>query len=289
MVARLIAGDGNRCDRAGARIHDLSHPAWRDDLEILVGECGDRLAFLTLPKAESADDVAALRRCGRACRRAPRARARDSAGGDDRDPRGGPRRLALSPRCRDWSAWTSARSISSAPTTARFPQRRWRARASSTTRCCGGPSARRPRPRWPMRWCRPTASPARSTTRRRSSRTRGAPGTNSASCGCGASTRRRSSRSCARCNPRPPRSPKRPRCWPPRRPPTGRRWPPPASCTIAAPTATSGASSSARTRRAARCPSRRRVLRGDAMVSTNALPPSSTPRPSTSSSISMVR
>ena len=57
MVARLIAGDGNRCDRAGARIHDLSHPAWRDDLEILVGECGDRLAFLTLPKAESADDV----------------------------------------------------------------------------------------------------------------------------------------------------------------------------------------------------------------------------------------
>ncbi|MBK6602723.1 MAG: CoA ester lyase [Betaproteobacteria bacterium] len=57
MIARLIAGDGNRCDRAGARIHDLSHPAWRDDLEILVGECGDRLAFLTLPKAESADDV----------------------------------------------------------------------------------------------------------------------------------------------------------------------------------------------------------------------------------------
>jgi citrate lyase subunit beta/citryl-CoA lyase len=57
MVARLIAGDANRCDRAGARIHDLSHPAWRDDLDILVGECGDRLAFLTLPKPQSADDV----------------------------------------------------------------------------------------------------------------------------------------------------------------------------------------------------------------------------------------
>ena len=57
MVARLIAGPANGCDRAGARIHDLTHPAWRDDLDVLVGECGDRLAFLTLPKPESISDV----------------------------------------------------------------------------------------------------------------------------------------------------------------------------------------------------------------------------------------
>ena len=58
MVGRLLAGTANRHDRAGARVHDLTHPAWRADLEILVGECGDRLAFLTLPKPESAADVA---------------------------------------------------------------------------------------------------------------------------------------------------------------------------------------------------------------------------------------
>ncbi len=58
MVGRLLASPANRHDRAGARVHDLTHPAWRADLEILVGECGDRLAFLTLPKPESVADVA---------------------------------------------------------------------------------------------------------------------------------------------------------------------------------------------------------------------------------------
>jgi citrate lyase subunit beta/citryl-CoA lyase len=56
-LARLIASGANRHDRAGARIHGPGHPAWREDLEILVGDAGDRLAFLTLPKAESAADV----------------------------------------------------------------------------------------------------------------------------------------------------------------------------------------------------------------------------------------
>ncbi len=56
-LARLIASEANRHDRVGARIHGPGHPAWRDELEILVGDAGDRLAFLTLPKAESAADV----------------------------------------------------------------------------------------------------------------------------------------------------------------------------------------------------------------------------------------
>jgi citrate lyase subunit beta/citryl-CoA lyase len=56
-MAALIAGRGNRHDRAGARVHDVRHPAWRDELEILVGEAGDRLAFLTVPKVETAGDV----------------------------------------------------------------------------------------------------------------------------------------------------------------------------------------------------------------------------------------
>ncbi len=56
-VAALIAGEANRFDRVGARVHDVRHPAAAAELEILVGEAGDRIAFLTCPKAESAGDV----------------------------------------------------------------------------------------------------------------------------------------------------------------------------------------------------------------------------------------
>src|SRR5215468_2970808 len=57
-MAALIAGEENAHGRVGARIHDLSHPAWRSELAILIGAAGDRIAFVTLPKAESAADVA---------------------------------------------------------------------------------------------------------------------------------------------------------------------------------------------------------------------------------------
>jgi citrate lyase subunit beta / citryl-CoA lyase len=57
MVARLIASPANRHDRMGARVHDVTHAAWYGDVEILVGDAGDRVAFLTLPKAEAAADV----------------------------------------------------------------------------------------------------------------------------------------------------------------------------------------------------------------------------------------
>jgi citrate lyase subunit beta/citryl-CoA lyase len=56
-MAGLIAGKDNAFARVGARIHDLSHPAWRVELDILVRHAGQRIAFLTLPKAESAADV----------------------------------------------------------------------------------------------------------------------------------------------------------------------------------------------------------------------------------------
>ena len=57
-LAALIASDANRHDRVGARLHGTRHSSWRAELEILVGDAGDRLAFLTLPKAESAAEVA---------------------------------------------------------------------------------------------------------------------------------------------------------------------------------------------------------------------------------------
>jgi citrate lyase subunit beta/citryl-CoA lyase len=57
LVADVVAGTDNLHGRVGARIHDLGHPHWRDDLEIIVGAAGARLAYLTLPKATGADDV----------------------------------------------------------------------------------------------------------------------------------------------------------------------------------------------------------------------------------------
>jgi citrate lyase subunit beta/citryl-CoA lyase len=57
-MGALIAGKENVHQRVGARIHGLSHPAWRSDLATLLSAAGDRIAFVTLPKAESAADVA---------------------------------------------------------------------------------------------------------------------------------------------------------------------------------------------------------------------------------------
>ncbi len=54
MVARLLASPGNRHRMAGARIHDATHPSWRQDVEILLGEAGELIAYLTLPKIDSA-------------------------------------------------------------------------------------------------------------------------------------------------------------------------------------------------------------------------------------------
>jgi len=57
MIAALIDSDANRFDRVGARIHPAHHPAWREELEILLSRAGKRLAYLVLPKAESLADV----------------------------------------------------------------------------------------------------------------------------------------------------------------------------------------------------------------------------------------
>jgi citrate lyase subunit beta/citryl-CoA lyase len=57
MVAALINSGENRFNRLGARIHDARHPAWRDELDILISRAGQRLAYLVLPKPESLADV----------------------------------------------------------------------------------------------------------------------------------------------------------------------------------------------------------------------------------------
>jgi len=60
MIAAQIDGSGNRFNRVGIRIHDITHPHWRDDLEIIVGSAGARLAYVVLPKTGSRKDVEAM-------------------------------------------------------------------------------------------------------------------------------------------------------------------------------------------------------------------------------------
>jgi citrate lyase subunit beta/citryl-CoA lyase len=57
MIAALVMRADNRYGRVGARIHDVTHPAWRDELETLLRIAGSRLAYVVLPKAERADDA----------------------------------------------------------------------------------------------------------------------------------------------------------------------------------------------------------------------------------------
>jgi citrate lyase subunit beta/citryl-CoA lyase len=58
MIAELIASGANRYGRIGVRIHDVSHPAWRDELEIIISRAGQRVAYIVLPKPENAQDAA---------------------------------------------------------------------------------------------------------------------------------------------------------------------------------------------------------------------------------------
>ncbi len=57
LCAAIVNDPDNLHARIGVRIHDVTHAHWRADMEVVVGEAGDRLAFITLPKPRSCDDV----------------------------------------------------------------------------------------------------------------------------------------------------------------------------------------------------------------------------------------
>jgi citrate lyase subunit beta / citryl-CoA lyase len=58
LVARLIGSAQNRAGRAGVRIHDPAHPAWRQDVDILLAGAGPHIAYMTVPKPTSYDQAA---------------------------------------------------------------------------------------------------------------------------------------------------------------------------------------------------------------------------------------
>jgi citrate lyase subunit beta/citryl-CoA lyase len=57
MVVELLRARPPGSTRIGVRIHPFHHPHWRKDVDIIVEGIGDRIAYLTLPKATSHEDV----------------------------------------------------------------------------------------------------------------------------------------------------------------------------------------------------------------------------------------
>jgi len=60
MVAAVISSAANRYGRVGIRIHDISHPHWQKDLEIILPAAGTRVAYVTLPKVRGLATVEAM-------------------------------------------------------------------------------------------------------------------------------------------------------------------------------------------------------------------------------------
>jgi citrate lyase subunit beta/citryl-CoA lyase len=60
MIVRVLSSEANQKKMAGARIHDYTHPAWRQDVDILVKSLGNVLSYITIPKATSANQVAEM-------------------------------------------------------------------------------------------------------------------------------------------------------------------------------------------------------------------------------------
>ena len=57
MIVRVVNSDANPYGMAGTRIHDHSHPDWRQDVDILVPGAGEKLAYITLPKSTCYEDA----------------------------------------------------------------------------------------------------------------------------------------------------------------------------------------------------------------------------------------
>ncbi|NVJ59879.1 MAG: CoA ester lyase [Gammaproteobacteria bacterium] len=60
MVASVLGSDANKHNMAGVRIHDYSHPDWKQDIDIIVPKIGERVAYITIPKATEAAQVAEM-------------------------------------------------------------------------------------------------------------------------------------------------------------------------------------------------------------------------------------
>lgn len=63
LIAELVNSADNLWNRVGARVHPVRHAAFDDEVHTLLSHCGERLAYLMVPKPDHAEDV------DEACRR----------------------------------------------------------------------------------------------------------------------------------------------------------------------------------------------------------------------------
>ena len=57
LIAELVNSADNCFDRVGARVHPVDHPAFDAEVDHLLSRCGERLAYLMLPKPRDARDA----------------------------------------------------------------------------------------------------------------------------------------------------------------------------------------------------------------------------------------
>ncbi|GAB3377852.1 HpcH/HpaI aldolase/citrate lyase family protein [Massilia agri] len=57
LVTQLVNSEDNRFNRIGVRLHDTGSEHFAADVAVIVGSCAARLAYVVLPKVESAAEV----------------------------------------------------------------------------------------------------------------------------------------------------------------------------------------------------------------------------------------
>ena len=57
MIVRILNSELNVHKMAGVRVHDYSHPSWRQDVDIIVKGIGNIVSYITIPKSTEARQV----------------------------------------------------------------------------------------------------------------------------------------------------------------------------------------------------------------------------------------
>ena len=57
MIVRVLNSELNVHKMAGVRVHDYSHPSWKQDVDIIVKGIGNIVSYITIPKSTEARQV----------------------------------------------------------------------------------------------------------------------------------------------------------------------------------------------------------------------------------------
>ena len=60
MIVRVLGSEANKHKMAGVRIHDYSHPSWKQDVEIILSGIGSIVSYLTVPKSTQLNQVSEM-------------------------------------------------------------------------------------------------------------------------------------------------------------------------------------------------------------------------------------